>query len=210
MRVLLVDDHPLFREGLRSVLRKQPDIDEVFEAESAQSAYEAADRYHPDMTVMDLALPGTDGVAATRELLRRDPGHKVLLLSLHMKEEHAARAMSAGALGYAFKNEPIPAVLEAIRAVSRGQTYLAPGIDPIRLKQLSEVEDPLKLLSNREREIFDLLVQGNANVDVAKELFISVKTVETHRAAINRKLQVHSGAELMRFAATRGLIPPSM
>jgi DNA-binding NarL/FixJ family response regulator len=207
MRVLLVDDHPLFREGLRAVLRKQPDVEEVAEAENAHAAYDMAERSRPDLTVMDLALPGTDGVAATRELLRREKGHKVLLLSVHDQEEHVARAFGAGASGYALKTEPIPDVLEAIRAVFRGQTYLAPGIDPIRLKQLTEVEDPLKLLSNREREIFDLLVQGKSNLDVARELFISVKTVETHRAAINRKLFVHSGAELMRFAAVRGLIP---
>jgi two-component system response regulator NreC len=210
LRVALVDDHLLFREGLRALLSSQADIQVVGEAADARQAYNIVEAEHPDVVVLDLSLPGVDGIAATRELRRRAPGGKVLMLSMHTGEEFAAQALAAGASGYALKSQPSVNVVEAIRTVARGETYLSPEFSRTLLdEQLrGRMADggPIAPLSEREREVFDLLVRGFSNQAAATELCISVKTVETHRSHIHRKLGVHSVAELMRFAALHGLI----
>jgi two-component system response regulator NreC len=213
-RLVLIDDHPLLREGLRRVLSAQPDLEVVGEAASAREGYAVVDAVRPDVALVDLALPGTDGVAATRELRRRQPRCRVLILSMHVDEALAVQALSAGANGYATKDQPADAVIEAVHMVGRGETYLSPRLsreailDHLRPRRHAPpAADPLAELSAREREIFGLAVRGFSNEGIAGELVISVKTVETHRAHINKKLGVHSTAELVRFAARHGLLP---
>jgi DNA-binding NarL/FixJ family response regulator len=208
LRVALVDDHALFREGLSELLARQSDLAVVAEAGDARQAYQVVEASRPDVVVLDVALPGTDGIAAAREILRRTPGSKVLMLTMFADQDYAARALAAGALGYALKMQDSGTVLDAIRAVGRGESYLPPGMGAAgsRAQQRGHHDGPLGRLSEREREVFGLVVRGLSNGQVAGELCISVKTVETHRARIHRKLGVHSVAELVRFAALRGLI----
>jgi DNA-binding NarL/FixJ family response regulator len=210
LRVGLVDDHQVFREGLRALIIQESDLKVVGEAADAVSAYAMVENDHPDVVVVDLTLPGIDGIAATREIKRRQKDGRVLLLSMHGGEDQVAQAFAAGASGYALKSQSSGAVLEAIRSVGRGDKYLPPGVVlshvEERLRSVSESGGPLHSLSNREREVFALLVRGLSNQGVASELCISIKTVETHRAHIHRKLRVHSIAELVRFAALNGLI----
>jgi two-component system response regulator NreC len=210
LRIALVDDHPLFRAGIRSILAEQSDLAIVAEADDARHAYELAESTRPDVMVMDVNLPGVDGVSATREVLRRSPQTKVLILSMYTDEIHAARALAAGASGYAMKTQPREELLEALRAVSRGERYVprsfSTSLLDVHRRAAGREEGPLACLSPREREIFGLLVRGLSNRSIARELCISVKTVETHRTHIHEKLGVHSIAQLIHFAAVNGAI----
>jgi two-component system response regulator NreC len=209
----LVDDHQLFRQGLRTILAKEGDLTVVGEASDAREAYQLVVDAHPDVVVLDVSLPGVNGIAATRELVRREPHAHVLMLSMHSSEDYVAQALAAGATGYALKDQSAGEVVDAIRAVARGQAYLSPKIsrfvveDYLRLRRGDTARTgPLAALSVREQEIFDLLVRGFSNDGIAGQLCISVKTVETHRAHILHKLHLHSIAELVRFAARHNLV----
>lgn len=210
MRIALVDDHPLFRSGIRTILSSQPDFDVVAEASDARQAYQVAESAHPELMVIDLNLPGVDGLSVTREVLRRVPQIKVLILSMYTDEMHAARALAAGALGYAMKTQPGEELMEAVRCVARGERYvpstLSVSMLDVHRRAAGRDAGPLGALSPREREIFGLLVRGLSNRSIARELSISVKTVETHRTHIHEKLGVHSIAQLIHFAAVNGAI----
>jgi DNA-binding NarL/FixJ family response regulator len=207
VRVVLVDDHPLFRSGLREMLAREPDVSVVAEAGDARQAYQAAETGRPDVIVVDVKLPGVDGIAATRELTRRAPSSRVLVLSMYEEAKVAAQALDAGAAGFATKGEPPEAIMAAIRAVGRGEIYLPPTLSRSEVAAMRGRDGgPLGILSPREREVFELVTRGFSNQDVARELCVSIKTVETHRAHIHRKLGVHSVAELIRYAALNGLI----
>jgi len=210
LRIALVDDHPLFRAGIRSILAQQPDFHVVAEAADARQAYEVVDQSNPEVIVVDLNLPGVDGISVTRELLRRQPQMKVLILSMFTDEIHAARALAAGAMGYAMKTQPGEELMDAVRCVGRGERYVPRSLSMTMLdvhrRAASRDAGPLGSLSPREREIFGLLVRGLSNRSIARELSISVKTVETHRTHIHEKLGVHSIAQLIHFAAVNGAI----
>ncbi|MFI5288702.1 MAG: response regulator, partial [Polyangia bacterium] len=175
LKVALIDDHQLFREGLRALLGSQPDLKVVGEAADAREGYGLVESQRPDVVVLDVSLPGVDGIAATRELRRRVSASKVLILTMHAGEEYAAEALSAGAAGYALKTQPGHAVADAIRAVARGDLYLAPGLSRAAVdeRRLHDGGGPLAPLSVREREVFALLVRGFSNQAVAGELCIS-------------------------------------
>jgi len=208
MRLMLVEDHAVVRTALREMLAsREPSFDTVAEADTAQDALRLAEQHRPDVTIMDLFLRGESGVSATRELCRRQRGARVLILTAIDNPSFIREAFAAGARGYALKEQSAEEIVGAVRAVAGGSRYLPARFDPDLMgdgKQPVQEDGLFGQLSAREREIFDLVVAGHGNQRIASELFISVKTVETHRARINRKLGVHSGVELVRFAALHG------
>lgn len=208
MRLMLVEDHAVVRSALRELLvTREPSLEVVAEAATAQDAWQLADEYRPDLTIMDLFLRGKSGISATRELCRRQRGTRVLILTATDNPSFVREAFAAGARGYALKEQTAEEILAAVRAVGSGSRYLSSRFDQELMgdgKPSTLTDGLFGQLSAREREIFDLVVAGHGNQRIATELFISVKTVETHRARINRKLGVHSGVELVRFAALHG------
>ena len=204
IRVVLVDDHQMVREALRDYLLKTEDILVAGEAQDASSGADLIAREKPDVAVIDLGLPGLDGISMMQELRQQAPQTRTLVLTGHVRADSARRAFAAGAGGFALKGQGGAQLLEAIRAVARGERYLAPEVQAEVGQTASS--DPIASLSRRERQIFDLIVQGHSNERIAQQLTISQKTVETHRAHINEKLGVHSPMELMRFAVAMGLL----
>lgn len=212
LRVAIVDAHPLFRVGLRAAISDHGrDLEVAGEADSLESAAALFDGARPDVVVLDASLPGTGGLSALRQLLRRHPDARVLVLSSQMAEDFAAEAFAAGAMGYTGKDHNADEIILAIREVGAGQRYLSSKLAVERVNQhLLERpagdRAPLDVLSMREREVFRLLVLGCSNEQVAERLRISRRTVETHRSRILKKLRVHSAVELLRLAARHGLI----
>lgn len=205
LRIALIDDHVLFRQGLSAIIGMQPDMTVVAEGGDAREVYPTLEEAPPDVAIVDVTLRGSSGITATREILRRCRDTRVLVLTMHTSQDFAAQAFAAGAAGYALKDQDAAQVLEAIRAVASGQRYLAPTLPPSVLAS-QRGAGPLGQLSPREREVFDLIVQSRSNREIATYLCISIKTVETHRSSINRKLDAHSTADLVRIAARNGLI----
>src|SRR3954463_14117204 len=209
--VALVDDHRLFLDGLQAVIGTQEDLRVVAATTSAEQALRLLPQAHADVVVMDLMMPGISGYSLARELLREDPHRRMLALSMVADEPSVAEAFQAGVLGFACKSQPADQVLEAIRGVARGGTYLAPelaerfpgGGNAVRSRQVSH---PLAALTQRERQVFELTVTGSTTRDVARELNISRRTVETHRSRVLHKLGVHSALDLVRLAAAWGLL----
>lgn len=212
--VALVDDHVLFREGLRAMLAATPDFRVVAEASNAQEAYEKVRGAHPDVVVLDVMLPGVSGIGIARELLRESPNRRLLALSMVADEAHVSDALQAGIHGYACKTQSAQEVMEAIRAVARGETYLAPNVSNFVVSDYRSLRNggqgtrsPLSSLTSREREIFELCVTGYSTPTIARQLSISPRTVETHRCRILRKLNAHSVVDLVRLAARWGMLP---
>jgi two-component system response regulator NreC len=211
VKLVLVDDHTLFREAFQTLLKlSDPKLDVAGEAPDARSAVSLAQSLQPDLIVMDVLLQGTNGIAATRELRRIGFTRPILVLTAAREVPFVVDAFAAGAQGYALKEQCITEVLAAIHTVSAGGRYLAPRLEtslPDAAAQHGNgVPGVIDALSAREREIFNLVIAGYSNQGMATELFISIKTVETHRSRINKKLRVHSTAELIRLAALHGLV----
>src|SRR5438045_4180718 len=183
VRIVLVDDHLLFREGLKTLLATAGGFQVVGEANEARAAYRVVDELTPDVVVVDVTLPGTNGVAVTRELIRRRTRSRVLVLTMHDSEAFAREALQAGAIGYALKTQNVDQIVAAVRAVASGQGYLAPPFAALAANGATiDGGGPLDRLSPREREIFDLVVRGFSTSAIAAELCISQKTVEAHRS----------------------------
>jgi DNA-binding NarL/FixJ family response regulator len=217
VRLVLVDDHPVLRDAIRGVLAsRDPPMEVVGEASTARQAVTMVESLRPDIVIMDVLLPGQSGLAATRDVRRATPTCRILVYTALVVPGFALEALAAGADGYAVKTDGADELLLAINQVARGKPYVAPSIkqalDGAAGKQSldggngTSSRGGLSTLSGREREIFDLVVRGYTNHQLATELFISVKTVETHRSRINKKLGVHSTAQLIRFAALSGLV----
>jgi two-component system, NarL family, response regulator NreC len=214
MRVVLIDDHRVFLDSLRiAVTAREPGIQVVGQSAAGADAAELAARLAPDLMVVDLLLDGSDAVTVTRELRRRELATNVLVLSAHENKMFVRDTLAAGAQGYALKTQPLSEVIEAMKTVASGGRYLAPSLAPLPTDGARGPLRPGQLeperLSRREREIFDLILQGRSSRDIGRELCISLKTVETHRAHINKKLGVRSPAELIRVAALQGLVGPA-
>jgi len=209
-RVILAEDHQLVRECLRAALEKESDIEVVDEARNGREAVSLASQKQPRVVVMDVVMPDLNGIEATRQILSASPNIKVLALSMHSDRRFVAGMLSAGASGYVLKDCAFEELAEAIRTVASDRTYLSPGIAGVvvedYVKQLSSGgEQHISVLTPREREVAQLLAEGKSTKAVAIALHVSPKTIETHRRQIMDKLDIHSIAELTKFAIRAGL-----
>ncbi|MCP4657015.1 MAG: response regulator transcription factor [bacterium] len=209
-RILLADDHQIVREGLRSLFAKEEDLEVVAEAENGRKAVRLALDLAPDVVVMDVAMRDLNGIEATRQILAKRPTTKVLALSIHSNKRFVVEVLKAGASGYLLKDCAFEELVHAIRAVIANQSYLSPEItgavidDVVRGMPVNGDSASLRL-SNREREVLQLLAEGRSAREIAHRLHVSVKTVDTHRRHIMKKLNLHSVAELTKYAIREGL-----
>lgn len=205
IRILLVDDHPVVRQGLRLLIEAEPDLEIAAEASTARDAVELAEADPPDVAVIDLALADRSGLELIKDLKIRVPGLAMLVLSMHDESLYAERALRAGARGYVMKHEATDTLLNAIRKVHGGEIAVSPKMATRILNQLvagqpAQVTNPVSRLSDRELEVFTLIGQGIGTRQIAERLFLSIKTVEAHRENIKQKLEIKSGPELTRYA----------
>ncbi len=212
LRLFLGDDHTLVRQGLRKILEERQDWEVVGEADDGRSAVRKVAALHPDVAVLDIGMPLLNGIDATRQIVRKSSGVKVLILSMHSDEAYVTRALNAGATGYLLKDSAGKDLIRAIASVAEGQSFFSPAVsrmmldDYVRRAAGNDAADRYDTLSNREREIFQLVAEGRSNKEVAELLSISAATVETHRARVLQKLNVHNTAELVLYAVRRGVI----
>jgi DNA-binding NarL/FixJ family response regulator len=209
--VLLVDDHALVRQGLRALLEAGGDIAVVGEAENGQEAVALAEKTLPDVVLMDLAMPRLNGVNATRQITRRFPSARVLVLSAYGNDDYVTQAMEAGATGYMLKQTAADDLLKAIREVDAGHPFFSPSIAKYLRQQKREATMAgyrARRLTSREVEVLQLVAQGCASKQIATELSISNKTVEKHREHVMYKLDIHSIAGLTRYAIAKGWVEP--
>ena len=212
IRILLADDHTMVRDGLRALLAGQPGIEIVAEAADGRECIQLAEEHAPDVVMMDVAMPRMNGIEATRRILSANPGTGVVILSMHQDESYVLQALSAGARGYLLKDSPREDILEAIRAAAQGRSFLSRKVSRMLQEEHIEelrskgLDDSFDLLTDREREILQLLAEGRANKEVAGLLNISTTTVETHRGHILRKLSLHGTADLILYAVRKKII----
>ena len=212
LRILLADDHTVVRQGLRKVLEDRPDWVVVAEAGNGRDAVKQAEELKPDIAILDVAMPLLNGIEATRQIVKRSPSTRVLVLTMHSDEAYVNQILKAGATGYLLKDSADVDLIQAVAAVSQGKSFFSPAIARLMLddhvRQLADrgITDRFESLSEREREIFQLIAEGKANKEIAHILSISPSTVETHRARIMEKLDVHSAAEILLYAVRRGVI----
>src|SRR6202451_2194848 len=212
VRILLADDHTVMRNGLRLLLERQPNLTVVGEAADGREAVALAAAEEPDVVVMDIAMPHLNGVEAARQIVNHNPRIAVAILSMHSDESYVIRALKAGARAYLLKDSAEADLLAAVRALSEGKSFFSPAISKILvedyMRQLESrgAEDTYELLTNREREILQLLAEGRTNKEVANMLNLSLYTVETHRTHILQKLNLHSVPELILYAVRKGII----
>ena len=212
IRILLADDHTFVRDGLRALLERQPDMTVVAEASDGRECVQLALEHLPDVVMMDVAMPGMNGIEASRRVLAGNPGIGVVMLSMHQDESYVLRSLKAGAKGYLLKDSPREDVLEAIHAANAGRSFVSRKIsrmlqeDYVQQLESKGLEDSYELLTGREREILQLLAEGNANKEVAALLNISPTTVETHRGHILQKLSLHGTADLILYAVRKRII----
>ena len=212
IRILLADDHAIVRDGLRSLLERQPDMKIVGEAEDGRETVRLAEEQSPDIIVMDIAMPNMNGIEATRRIVASNPNAGIVILSMHQDESYVLRSLKAGAKGYLLKDSVRADVIEAIRSVAQGRSFLTRKVskllqeDYVRQMERLGLEDSYELLTAREREILQLVAEGRTNKEVANELNISLTTVETHRTHILQKLGLHSVPKLILYAVRKGII----
>jgi DNA-binding NarL/FixJ family response regulator len=211
IRVLVVDDHAILREGVRALLQLQPDIEVVGEADSGTGAIEGVARLDPDVLLMDIAMPGLGGIEATIELKKLGRRAKVLILSQYEDREYVRRLLKAGVSGYVLKKSAGAELANAIRAVHRGGLVLDPEVARTAMAEANPAAggagaDPYDSLTDREKQVLKLVAEGKSNKEVAEVLGISVKTAMSHREHVMEKLGVHNRTELVRFALKQGVI----
>ncbi len=210
VRVLIVDDHALFREGVHALLRSYPDIEIVGEATDGKEALETLRQLPVDVVLMDIAMPNMGGLEATRRVRKEFPSVKVLVLTQHQDSEYVLSLLREGARGFIAKTASVAELVEAIRAIAKGESFLFPGAATVVLKTYlkgADSEKPqLENLTDREREVLQAVAEGRTNQEIADKLFISVKTVLRHRESIMQKLGFHNRTELIKYAISKGLI----
>ena len=212
VRVLLADDHELVRKGLRALIERQPDLEVAGEAADGREAVELCEQMKPDVVVMDIAMPRLNGIEATGQIVKRNPATGVIMLSMHSDEGYLTRALASGAKGYLLKDSAEADLLLAIDTVAKGKPFFSPSIgaalleDYVRQLQQRGLTDSYELLTDREKEILQLLAEGKSNKEVAALLNLSPYTVETHRTHLMQKLNLHNTAEIVLYAVRKGII----
>jgi len=210
IRVLLVEDQQLIRSGLSTMIGLQPDMEIVGEADNGRSAVELAQKLSPDIVLMDIAMPELNGIDATQQVAALDPPPKIIVLSLYSDQRHVTDALKAGASGYVVKDSPLEELVLAIRAVCQGRVYLSPQVSSGVLHDYrrcvpGSASPDFATLSAREREVLQLIAEGKSTKAIASALYVSKKTIDTHRAHILKKLNASSVAELVKHAIREGL-----
>ena len=205
LRILLADDHAILREGLAMLIGGQPDMEVVAQADTGVRAVEAACSVQPDVAVLDISMPDMNGAEAAERIRAQCPQVRVLALSRHADQAYLRRLMQAGATGYVVKRSAADTLIHAIRAVARGETYIEPQLAEVFMRRaLHGSARPEGTLSSREEEVLRFIAWGRSNKEIAAELGLSVKTVESYRASAVGKLALHSRADIVRYAATQG------
>jgi two-component system, NarL family, response regulator NreC len=212
IRVLLADDHGVVRKGLRYLLQKSPEMKVVGEAADGRQAVAMAEELNPDVVVMDIAMPQLNGIDATVQIVKKNPRAGVIMLSMHSDETYLVRALGAGAKGYLLKDSTESDLVRAVQAVSQGRPFFSPAIaqtlldDYMRRLRQENLQDSYDLLTDREKEVLQLLAEGKSNKEVATLLNLSLYTVETHRAHLMQKLNLHNTAEIVLYAVRKKII----
>ena len=212
IKILVVDDHAIVREGVRMILAKEGDLEVVGEAGDGQQALDLTERAQPDVVIMDISMPGMGGIEATQTIRAKHPEVQVLALTMHEDESYVFQLLRAGASGYVLKRAAAQDLVQAVRAAAKGEAFLYPSVarkvveDYLRRVESGEERQRYDGLTTREKEILTLIAQGLSNQQIAEKLFISIKTVQTHRAHILEKLGLHDRTELVRYAIRKGLI----
>lgn len=210
--VLLAEDHTIVRKGLRSLLDAEDDIWVIGEAEDGREAVEKTRKLRPDIVVMDITMPGLNGLEATRQIKQRFPHVQVVVLTMHTAEEYIFRILRAGASAYVVKRAAPSELVSAVRAACRGESFLSPSVSKTVIEEYLQKADAFagensyEKLTPREREVLQLIAEGHSNREIAELLCLSVKTVQSHRANLMRKLDIHSTAELTQYAIRKGII----
>ena len=212
VKILVVDDHAIVREGVRMILAKENDLEVVGEAGDGQQALDLTVLLRPDVIIMDISMPGMGGIEATQTVRAKHPEVQVLALTMHEDESYVFQLLRAGAAGYVLKRAAAQDLVQAVRAAAKGEAFLYPSVarkvveDYLRRVETGEERERYDGLTPREKEILTLIAQGLSNQQIAEKLFISIKTVQTHRAHILEKLGLHDRTELVRYAIRKGLI----
>jgi DNA-binding NarL/FixJ family response regulator len=212
IRVVLADDHGLLRKGIRSVLAQDPAITIVGEAGDGQQAVRLAEEARPDVVILDIAMPHLNGIEAAAQIARRDKRAGILILSMYSDEEYLVRALNAGVRGYLLKDSAEPDLVRAVRAVAAGKTFFSPAIvdmlldDYVHRLQQTPLQDSYDLLTEREKQVLQLLAEGKTNKEVATALQLGVSTIETHRLNLMQKLNLHNTAELVLYAVKKKIL----
>ena len=205
-KILLADDHTIVRQGLKLILSAHTDLEVIGEAANGKEAVDLASKLKPDIVVMDVAMPELNGIEATRRMVEANQRVKILVLSMHKEAVYVREILRAGARGYILKDAIDSELVSAVRSVAKGDGYISPAVSGALLNDYrKDVTDPLDLLSNREREVLQLISEGKTNKEVANKLNLSVYTIDSHRGKIMEKLNLHSTGELVRFAIKHGL-----
>jgi len=210
VRIILADDHKIMREGLRALLAKQKEIEVIAEADSGRGVIELCSQLHPDVVVIDISMPDLNGIDAARQITRQAPDIKVIALSMHSDKKYVKEMLAAGASGYLLKDAAFEELGMAIATVLKNKTYLSPQITDTVVKDYVNINVPRDsiastALSAREREVLQLIAEGKSTRDIAATLYVSVKTIETHRKQLMDKLGINSIAELTKYAIREGL-----
>jgi two-component system response regulator NreC len=206
IHILLADDHTIVRQGLKMILSSQSDLNVVGEAANGRDVVELAQKLKPDIVLLDVAMPELNGIEATRQMMQANPRLRILVLSMHKEAVYVREILKAGARGYLLKDVIDTELVNAVRSVARGDGYISPAVSGALLSDYRQnVTDPVDLLTNREREVLQLIAEGKTNKEVASKLNLSVYTVDSHRGKIMEKLNLHSTGELVRFAIKHGL-----
>ena len=210
LRVVIVEDHALVRAGMRALLQKIDGVEVVSDVGDGWEAVKSVQTDAPDLVLMDIAMPGLNGLDATLRIVKESPNTRVILLSMHANEEYFQQALEVGASGYLLKGAELAELELALRTVARGETYLTPAVAKYAIKAYREKSEgpsgPLMKLSMRQREILQLIAEGQTTKDIAQRLNLSVKTVETYRSQLMERLDIHDVPGLVRFAMRVGLI----